>query len=40
VLDGAKAAAQARRTSREQMGAKTGLPGGRDLCKDCATAQR
>lgn len=35
VLDGAKTAAEARRTSKEQMGAKVNLPGGLDLCREC-----
>ena len=35
VLDGARTGAEARRTSKEQMGAAVNLPGGRDLCGEC-----
>jgi hypothetical protein len=36
VLDGASTGREARRKSKDEMGAKTGLPGGRDFCRECA----
>jgi hypothetical protein len=36
VIAGAKTGAEARRDAREQLDAKTALPGGMDFCGECS----